>query len=259
MHGKINLIKKRACSILPVLLVILLIFAFTATSLAWLISFKEITPNLSFTGGTADEYKLYQITCDSDSTVPNVAKVDSIGKSDFFANDLQFGKITNLGMLEHSNFIYYCVEIPKAPKTDVQRVSVGVSYNTTESQKSHFKIYVPEKVNGEPVYDENGVLSTLLLEDQGALSSVAPDVIQSIDALNAMFEDEAKDLKPDEKGNVIYTSMTYATSNLTSNYYYLYIKLEPNVQIYPDFIEYLWNSMPFGLCYDLKISFDVTK
>ena len=270
-----NSMKKIACSVLPVLIVLLLLIACTTYTFAWLLHFREIDPMLSFTGGAPDDYLLYQITCENNSTVLDVAEADTIGKSEFFADDLQFGKITNLGMLEHSNFIYYCIRIPK---TEGQRISVGVSYHTTGS--SHFKIYIPIRDDKNELIYENGVLATSLLEDQSvldaikgieednsdtfikyraALSSTAPDGIPSIDELDAMFEDEAKDLNPDESGNVIYTSMTYDTSSLVSDYYYLYIKLEPNVQLYPDFIEYLWNSMPFGLCYDLKISFNVIQ
>ena len=279
MHEKTNgfdkLMKKQIYSTLPILIVLLLVITFTTVSFAWLLSFKEIAPDISFTGGSVDEYLLYQITCENDSTVLDVVEVDGIGKSGFLADDLQFGKISNLGMLENSNFIYYCIRVPK---TDGQSISLGVSYHTSDG--SHFKIYVPERdEKGELVYDENGVLSTSLLEDKNVLdaikgieednsdtfikyravaSSIAPGEISSISALDAMFEDDAKDLNPDEDGNVVYTSMTYDTSSLESDYYYMYIKLEPNVQLYPDFIEYLWHSMPFGLCYDLKISFNVT-
>ena len=272
IKGFANILKKKAIFSSLILLIFLTVLCTTA-SFAWLFTLKDVDPDLSFTAGSPEEYLLYQITCEDDSSVPDVTEVDSLGKSDFFADDLQFGKIQNLAMLENSNFIYYCVRIPK---TDGQTVSVGVSYYAING--SHFKIYVPQKDgNGEPIY-ENGVLSTSLFEDQAvlakikeieevnsdtfikyraALSGIVPGEISSVDALDAMFSEEAKDLKPDEDGNLIYTSMTYDTSSLASDYYYLYIKLEPNVLIYPDFIEYLWENMPFGLCYNLRICFSV--
>lgn len=267
--------KKHIYSAVILLLLVLLLITEGALSLAWFSNFKEINPDLSFTAGSPEDYAMYKITCENDSVIPIVEAVDTIGTTDFFANDLQLGKITNLGMLENSNFIYYVVRVPK---TEGGNVSIGVSYYHTD--ENHFKIYVPVKdSNDEVMYDENDVIITTLYEDaegiaaikdletdtdtflsyRVALSSTAPEDIDSIDRLNDLFTGDPMNMNVDEaSGEPVVHTLTYDTSALQDEYYYAYIKFEPNVLLFAGFIDYLWQSMPFGLCYDVRITFGVT-
>lgn len=250
-----------------------------ALSLAWLSHFSKVTPDLSFTAGGPEKYVFYKITCANDSTVPDCEVESNLGMrgedidaDNFFLNDLHFGSITNLAMLENSNFIYYAVKIPKVNGT---RVCVGVNYNDVDG--SHFKIYVPARVNNEITYDADGNIITTLYQNQAgldgikaletenetfvmykvALSDIDPEEISSIDTLNGLFLDDALHLHNDSEGNPTQQILTYSSGESQSEYYYLYIKLEPNVSIYSGFIDFLWADMPFGLSYDVRFTLSV--
>lgn len=267
-------LKKHVYSAVTLLFLAILLITEGALSFAWLSNLRKIDPDLSFTAGAPEDYVLYKITCENDSEIPVVEEVDTIGTGGFLATDLQFGKITNLGMLENSNFIYYVVRVPKS---EGGNVSLGVSYYQTDG--NHFKIYVPVKdENDEITYDENGVIVTTLYEDaeglaaiggleteqetflsyRVALSSVAPEEMDSIERLNELFVEDPINMNVDQdSGEPIAHTFNYDTSALQDEYYYAYVKLEPNVLLFAGFIDYLWQSMPFGLCYDVRITFTV--
>lgn len=267
--------KKNIYSTVTLLFLAVLLITESALSLAWLSNFREIDPDLSFTAGSPEDYTLYKITCENDSEVPVVEAVDTIGTNGFLVNDLQLGNISNLGMLENSNFIYYVVRVPKK---EGGNVSLGVSYYRTDG--NHFKIYVPVKDgNDEITYDDEGKVVTTLYENaegiaaikdletetdtflsyRVALSSVAPEDMDSIDSLNSLFVGDSMNMNVDEvSGEPIAQTLTHDISALQDEYYYAYIKIEPNVLLFAGFIDYLWQSMPFGLCYDVRITFSVT-
>jgi hypothetical protein len=218
------------------------------------------------------------ITCANDTTAHTVTAVDTVGTDGFSASDLQFGKISNLSVLEHSNYIYYAIKIPKS---DGGRVSLGVGYSDVDGDGVAFKIYVPSKTTGGEVETEaDGSIKTLLFEDAAtleniraietdndstflsytcALSETAPDAFADIDALDALFGDtEAMAMNDvDADGAPIPRTLTVDTASLGGDYYYAYIKLEPTMSLYKHFIDYLWNNMPFFLAYEIRVTLEV--
>lgn len=268
--------RKNIYSTVTLLILAVLLITESALSLAWFSDFKKIDPDLSFTAGSPEDYELYKLTCENESVIPVVEAVDTIGTGGFSVNDLQLGNITNLGMLENSNFIYYAIRVPKI---EGGNVSLGVSYHQTDD--NHFKIYVPIKdSNDEITYDEEGVIITALYDDANgltaikkleteqdtflsyrvALSSIAPENMTSIDLLNGLFVEDSMNMNVDQvSGNPVANTYTFDTATLQDEYYYVYVKIEPNVLLFAGFIDYLWQSMPFGLCYDVRITFSVIK
>ena len=258
------------------LLCVMIWLSIVSVSLAWLFNSKEINPDLSFSAGGPEDYRLYKITCQNDTTAHVVEETDMVGTSGFTVDDLQFGKITNLGMLENSNYIYYAVKVPKENGT---KATFGVSYGDTDGDGSHFKVYLPEKDgNGNIVTDAEGNIQTTLLTDADtltslaaietnsgatfvnckiALSATAPDALANVDALNALFTGNTKSLATDNAGNPVTETLTFAGE--ADEFYYAYIKLEPNVAIYSGFIDYLWDNMPFFLAYEVRVTFEVEK
>ena len=251
------------------LLSIIMLFTATTVSVAWFFNQKILNPDLSFTAGSPDDYVLYTITCGNEASMATVEETDTIGTNGFFVNDLQLGKITNLGMLENSNFIYYAIKVPKA---EGGNITLSVSYQNTDD--THFEIYVPVRDgNGELTYENDNLITTLYgdVNDLNAIKELEADDTfikyrvavsetnpegMSVDALNSLFTEDAKNLHVDEDGNPIMQSLTYNTGS-DEGFYYVYIKFEPNVSLYSGFIDYLWHSMPFGLCYDVRITFSV--
>lgn len=278
-------IQNQTYSILLVSLVLILAITCATVSLAWFMSFKEIDPDLSFTAGEPEGYPIYKITCANDTTSHVTEEIDSIGTKNFEVHNLQFGKITNLGMLENSNLIYYCIKIPKS---DGGNVSLGVAQCDVDGDGKDFKIYLPVRENGEITYDGEGKMITAeltpdLVASEGlpentlsgiegiensedatfincfiALSTASPENLADVNALNALFTGDQYSLTVDENGNPIPHELTMDISDVTGDYYYVYVKLVPNVSIYARFIDYLWNSMPFFLAYEIRMTFQVT-
>lgn len=278
-------IQKQTYSFLIISIALILAIACITVSLAWFMSFEKINPDLSFTAGEPEGYPVYKITCTNDTTSPVIEEIDSIGTKEFEVDNLQFGKITNLGMLENSNFIYYCIKIPKS---DGGNVSLGVAQCDVDGDGKDFKIYLPVRENDEITYDGDGRMITTeltpdLVTSEGlpentipgiesiensegatfidcffAISATSPENLADVNALNALFTGDEYSLDVDENGDPIPRELTMDISEVTGDYYYAYVKLVPNVSIYARFIDYLWNNMPFFLAYEIRMTFQVT-
>lgn len=264
--------------IMLILLFIYVIFlCAVSVSLAWFGAHKTIDPNLSFSAGAPEEYKLYKITCENDSTEPTIAEVATVGTDGFSVDDLQLGKITNLAVLENSNYIYYAIRIPK---TDLGPVSLGICYSDADSDGAHFKIYVPSKNSDGDIEYENGEIKTILFEDAETLAAInaietdntetfitysalltptAPDSYASIDEIKALFADsEVKSMNSlSQNGYPIPSEYNIDPSLVSGDYYYAYVRFVPNVSLYKHFIDYLWDNMPFFLAYEIRVTLEV--
>ena len=277
--------KNQIYSAVALLLAATLLLTTATVSFAWFINRMKVEPDLSFTAGEPEGYTIYKITCANDSTSHVTEEVGSIGTESFEVDNLQFGKITNLGMLENSNFIYYAIKIPK---TDGGRVFLGVAHCDVDGDDKDFKIYLPVRENGEITYDGEGNMITAELTPEFvaaeglpdntisgiesiestegatfidcflALSTTAPDDLADVNALNALFTGEEYSLDVDDNGDPIPHELTQDVTAVTGDYYYAYVKLVPNVLIYAKFIDYLWHSMPFFLAYEVRMTFRVT-
>ena len=252
-------------------------------ALGWFAKYKPISPDLSFAAGSPGTFYLYRITYaddDEGSTRTIYENQTMVGESGFNIRNLQFGKINNLSYLENSNYIYFAV---KVPKSEGSAVSIGISYHDYGDEGDHFNIYVPLKNNGEIVYESDGVtMQTVQLSDTAKLANIAnietgnsatfityKYAISSTDpygydinAMNALFESSGSETKQmnrfDENGDPVTDSTTFDISSLTSDSYYVYIKLEPNINLYKHFIDYLWDNMPFCLAYEIRVTMSVS-
>ena len=262
----------------------LLVVSSTVTlTLGWLSKYKPISPDLSFAAGSPGTFYLYRITYaddDEGATRTVYENQTMVGESGFNIRNLQFGKISNLSYLENSNYIYFAI---KVPKSEGASVSIGISYYDYENDGDHFKIYVPMKSNGEIVYESDGVtMQTVLLTDATKLANIAAIETDNsatfiryryaisptdpygydINAMNALFESSGSETKQmnrfDDNGDPATDSSTFDISSLTSDSYYVYIKLEPNINLYKHFIDYLWDNMPFCLAYEIRVTMSVS-
>jgi hypothetical protein len=158
-----------------------------------------------------------------------------------------------------------------------------------DGNTAHFKIYVPVRVNGDIQYTD-GVMQTVLPDDTPkieaivsieienaetfityslAFSELAPDAYTDTAALDALFEEELDDeaKSPEKKehqmnaladdGSPETSSYNFDTSALDEDFYYVYIKFTPNIDLYKHFIDVLWDSMPFYLAYEVKVRLEV--
>ena len=261
---------------LTALLCYVIFLSFISISLAWFSNQKEIAPDLSFSAGAPDDYVLYQIRYNENTSAYSSETIDTIGSNagDFSISNLQFGKIMNLSALEPSNYVYYAIRIPKE---DGGTVSLGISWGDTDSNGEHFKIRVPKKDENGEIITENGIIQTQLFSNEEALGNIreieennsstfisytavlseaAPDELTSQDALDELFKDAlTKSLDSfNDDGTPEAGTLSLDLSSLEGDYYYAYVKLEPNLSIYKYFIDYLWDNMPFFLIYEVRVT-----
>ena len=261
----------------------LLCVSIVSFSMGWLTFFSEINPPLSFTAGGTQPYTLYQITYNNEDAATNPGKqnktdIDNLGVGltagelvlDF--DNLQFGAINNLVFLENENYVFYAVQIPK---TMGDTVDLGITYGDIDKDGNHFTIYVKDKNTASATYGQiikytnaDGLASIQAIETDNdstfisysfALSGNAPEAYTTFASLDALFTEEAAALNNvNANGDPITTAKIFDVATLTDDYYYLYIKLEPNIELYKHFIDYLWADMPFYLAYEVRVTLSVT-
>lgn len=250
----------------------LLVLSIISLSLGWLTNYIHLDSAFDFSAGAPEDFLLYEITYNEDSE-GNFTRVftegkETVGSEGFEITNLQFGTINNLSSLKPSNYIYYAI---KVPKKNGNNVTLSVNYGT---EGDHFEVYVPVEGDGESVTyelllddDPNTETSKLDLiknieSDNGEtfitysyfVSDTAPtDAYPSLSELETLFAD-----KEEQQMNSSATiSLSDEVAALSSDYYYVYIRLCPNISLYKYFIDYLWDSMPFYLAYDVHVAIDV--
>lgn len=201
-----------------------------------------------------------------------------------FAGDLQFGTITNLYFLENDNYVFYAIRIPYSMGTEVHAaVSYGAydeNGDPTVTFGNHFKIYNEQKVpiTGDKLTQVQGIETEhgdTFVSYACALSTNAPSDEMTFATLDYLFQNQ--EMHPVAKmtqNGTVYTAAptdlvvynytaetpegTEGAAATPPEYYYLYIKLQPNMELYKYFIDYLYADMPFYLAYQVGIKLYVT-
>lgn len=268
--------------ILTAVILCLLSVSVVAYSMGWLAPFSEVNPQLSFTAGGTQAYTLYQITYNNEDAATDPGKqnkeeIDNLGVGltageivlDF--DNLQFGTITNLVFLENENYIFYAVRIPK---TLGETIDLGITYGDIDKDGDHFTIYANDKDTTSATYgqiveytnaDSLANIRAIEIDNDStflsysfALSGSAPEAYTTFASLDALFVEEAAALNGvDDNGDPVTATKSFDVATLTEEYYYLYIKLEPNIELYKHFINYLWADMPFYLAYEVRVQLSV--
>ena len=258
-------------------------------SLGWLTNVWPAAPALPFSAGNAPTYDFYKITFAKEdnlgsgaSATANIEEGVDIGDAvDGFtinADNLQFGTLTNLYFLENDNYVFYAVKIPYSMGTQVHAAISYGAYNEDGSAAitfgNHFTIY---KEDGS-IYDGDNLADIRKIETTHgetfvsyacAVSANAPSAEMTFGTLDYLFKDKEMlplatmtkntggtyDASPAE---ITTTTFAVAEGAETPEYYYLYIKLQPNMALYKYFIDYLVNYMPFYLAYQVGIQLSVT-
>lgn len=234
---------------------------------------------------------------DDDPTVTVTDSGTRIGDEAFSADSLNFGIIDDLGVLKNSNVVYYCLTIPVSAGTDSYinlsyDTSLLNNVVTKDSQAAalHFNlydlsssdsptlltvddpdtptIYYHDQAKGKESFDANATegIKTFLAYSC-AVSDIPPQTTQdgtttpiSADDLFDMFEDKEKysisspsyDPKADDTQIV-----NVEPAETTGNYYYVYIKIYPDLDNYHELAQLLMDHMPFYVAFGTKLYVDV--
>ncbi len=256
-------------------------------SMGWLTNVWPAAPAFPFSAGNTQNYTFYKITFAKngttfeDSTTTKIEpNYEQIGTTTFDAGNLQFGTITNLYFLENDNYVFYAVEIPYELGTEVHAAVSYGKYNDDGSAAvtfgDHFKIYnegETEITDATKLTNVKGIETTYgstFISYACALSEQAPDPTMEFATLDHLFTDA--EMLPlatmTEQTNGTYTAAMNSTEDAIGTFapenandppekYYLYIKLQPNMELYKYFIDYLYADMPFYLAYQVGIQLSV--
>ena len=271
-----------------------LTLTFSVISYAWYSPAEELGTPLSFSAGdTSNAITVTKITVsdaylDDDPTVIVDDPGTRIGDEGFSADSLNFGTIDDLGYLKNSNVVYYCLTIPVSSGTTTL---LNLSYDTTSFSIAsdegdpqrlagyHFNLYEDAKSGGYTLLDEalhtsaesgesfdanaNGGIRTFL-SYSCAVSDKAPETIDAADLLGlfATAQSGVNSLDhPISKPDFIPASDTDCISLTapegTTQNYYVYIKIYPDLDNYHEFAQLLMDHMPFYVAFGTKLYVDV--
>ena len=234
---------------------------------------------------------------DDDPTVTVTDSGTRIGDEGFSADSLNFGTIDDLGVLKNSNVVYYCLTIPVAAGTDSyvnlaydttllnpvvteENPAEALHFNLYDLSSSDTPtlltvddpdtptIYYHDQAKGKESFDANanGGIKTFLAYSC-AVSDIPPQTTQdgtttpiSADDLFDMFEDKEKysvsstTYEPQNNTNEV---VNVDPSETTEEYYYVYIKIYPDLDNYHELAQLLMDHMPFYVAFGLNLYVDV--
>lgn len=202
--------------------------------------------------------------------------------------ELEFGTINNLYFLENENYIFYAVKIPVAMGRNVE---LGVFNTDIDGDDYNFSIWeietttnaetgatteklvlIPETVTegeGETAVTTNIWADVAAIETSCtnntnpdgetfiqysfALSNKAPEELETIGQMFSLFGQRYPLNNFDSNGEPKCFAQNFSGDPTEDGYYYLYIRLEPNMPLYKNFITHLYAYMPFYLSYETRI------
>lgn len=205
--------------------------------------------------------------------------------------ELEFGNINNLYFLENENYIFYAVKIPVEMGKNVE---LGIFNTDIDSDGYHFSIWeiktatdtetgtttetlvkVPKEVvvNDQlvkiwdnvagievPCTKNDSPDGQTFIQYSFALSNQAPEKLTDIGLMFSLFGQDYPlnnfDANDGDKPKCF--TQKFTGEPTSDGFYYLYIRLEPNMPLYKNFIEHLYAYMPFYLSYETRIILSVT-
>ena len=246
---------------------------------------------------TVTKLQLSDAYLDKDPTVTVTDSGTRIGDEAFSADSLNFGIIDDLGVLKNSNVVYYCLTIPVSAGTDSYvNLSYDTTLLnkvvTKDSQAAalHFNlydlsssdtptlltvdnpdtptIYYHDQAKSKESFDANAVggIKTFLAYSC-AVSDIPPQTTQdgtptpiSAKELFDMFQDKEKysisspTYDPTDDDSQI---VNVDPAETTGDYYYVYIKIYPDLDNYHELAQLLMDHMPFYVAFGTSLYVDV--
>ena len=174
-------------------------------------------------------------------------------------DELSFGMIDNVAMLKPENTVYFRLSVPKANGNNTKfRLAyldesfIQVYKNIYETDQNGEEIVLGQ----EEITDEDLLKSIRGIEESLGMCYVDYSVKLSDVAYNAedlwrLEFDEHSKLNSDE-----YFTFENVDIESEDDYYYIYIKVEPNLSVLSHAIEYLSHIMPCYVYFRIEAEFD---
>jgi hypothetical protein len=271
-----ELSKNKIYSTIAFALSVVLLFTCCTVSFAWLVDYFR-SGDVGFTAGSL-EGSILEIAKVKHSQDPNQATEDQRGyelcenlkieeSSLPVANGnalsielekLSFGMIDNVAMLKPENIVYFRLSIPKK---NGPNVTLSLGYN--DEDESFIELY-------ENVYDGDTVTGQKRVEDDELISSlIALETNQKACYINYSVCLSNKKIDANKLSKEITFEDSYkvnanSTISLTNDdianagdYYYVYVKVEPNLDLISHSIEHISQYMPCYVYYKIKAEVEV--
>jgi hypothetical protein len=274
-----ELSKNKIYSTIAFALSVVLLFTCCTVSFAWLVDYFR-SGDVGFTAGSL-EGSILEIAKVKHSQDPNQAtedqrvyepcknlKIEESSLPDAIDNGnavsidlekLSFGMIDNVAMLKPENIVYFRLSIPKK---NGPNVTLSLRYSDEDESfiELYENVYDGDKVTGQRKVEDDELISSLIaLEtEQDGACYINYSVCLSnkkIDANKLSEETSFTEIYNVNANSII--SLTNDDIANAGDYYYVYVKVEPNLDMLSHSIEHISQYMPCYVYYKIKAEVEV--
>lgn len=179
-----------------------------------------------------------------------------------YAGGFSFGMIDNVAELDRDNIVYLRLAVPVRSG---RRAELNLSYFTDGG--SRYRFYKGDRIDATTViYSQPSAEEAELLFDR--LYSIEDGAIEGEPARPFIIYEAAALGSDDSLPSSFDTEAVYVTESSDSltvsfdgegegGYYYVYLKLSPNLEAYVESVNYLFDYMPCILDFNLQFTYSV--
>lgn len=268
-----ELSKNKIYSTIAFALSVVLLFTCCTVSFAWLVDYFR-SGDVGFTAGSL-EGSILEIAKVKHSQDPNQAtenqrayelcenlKIEEsslpVANGNAFSIELEklsFGMIDNVAMLKPENVVYFRLSIPKK---NGPNVTLSLGYSDASFIELYENVYEGDTVTGQKRVEDADVISSLIgLETNQNACYINYSVYLSNEDIAAT---KLSEISFENSYKMNENSIISLTNNDVANagdYYYVYVKVEPNLDLLSHSIEYISQYMPCYVYYKIKAEVEV--
>ena len=268
-----ELSKNKIYSTIAFALSVVLLFTCCTVSFAWLVDYFR-SGDVGFTAGSLEgsileiakvkhsrdpdqatenqrAYELCETLKIEESSLP-VANGNAISIE---LEKLSFGMIDNVAMLKPENIVYFRLSIPKK---NGPTVTLSLGYSDASFIELYENVYEGDTVTGQSKIENADVINSLIgLETNQNACYINYSVYLSNEDIDAT---ELSEISFENSYKMNENSIISLTNNDVANagdYYYVYVKVEPNLDLLSHSIEYISQYMPCYVYYKIKADVEV--
>lgn len=268
-----ELSKNKIYSTIAFALSVVLLFTCCTVSFAWLVDYFR-SGDVGFTAGSLEgsileiakvkhsrdpdqatenqrEYELCENLKIEESSLP-VANGNALSIE---LEKLSFGMIDNVAMLKPENIVYFRLSIPKK---NGPNVTLSLGYSDASFIELYENVYEGDTVTGQKKIENADVINSLIgLETNQNECYINYSVYLSNEDIAAT---ELSEISFENSYKMNENSIISLTNDDVANagdYYYVYVKVEPNLDLLSHSIEYISQYMPCYVYYKIKADVEV--
>ena len=268
-----ELSKNKIYSTIAFALSVVLLFTCCTVSFAWLVDYFR-SGDVGFTAGSLDgsileiakvkhsrdpdqateNQRAYEL-CENLKIEESSLPVANGNASSIELEKLSFGMIDNVAMLKPENIVYFRLSIPKK---NGPTVTLSLGYSDASFIELYENVYEGDRVTGQKKIENADVINSLIgLETNQNACYINYSVYLSNEDIDAT---ELSEISFENSYKMNENSIISLTNNDVANagdYYYVYVKVEPNLDLLSHSIEYISQYMPCYVYYKIKADVEV--